>query len=121
MVPTHGQPFPLRPDVDQPVEVAQRGQRLALLVRRHERLGDHVLVEQRHQRHPHARQAADLGGVDAAGVDHDVGGDGTLLGAHPAHPSAIQRDAVTRAPVTIRQPARSAPPARARQRREGSM
>ena len=42
-------------------------------------------MRERHDRHAHARHAADLRGEHAAGVDHDLGLDRAPLGLHAAH------------------------------------
>ena len=121
MVATHGEALPLGPHVDQPVEVPQGGQRLALLVRPHERLCDHVLVQQRHDRHPDTRQPADFGGVNSPAFTTTSAAIAPSSVRTPRTRPRSTTMPVTRVPVITWQPRRTAPSARARQRRDGSM
>jgi hypothetical protein len=67
-----------------------------------ERLGDEVLVGERHHRHPDSGHPPELGRVHAAGVDDDLGLDSTngfAVGArrlrpHARHPPALHIDAL---------------------------
>ena len=107
LVAAHDQAFDLLPVVDEQVRVAQRRQRAG--PGGEERLGDDVLVRHRHDRHPDADEAGDLGGEHAAAVDHHLALDVAAVGAHPRHPAPVSVViAVTRVRCAI-----LAPPARA--------
>ena len=78
-----------------------------------DRVAEEVLVRHRDDRHGHARQAADLGRVHAAGVDDDLGGDrvalARVLDGDAGHPSTLDvdpDDAMVLADVDARRRAR---------------
>jgi len=90
LVAAHDQAADLGAEVDQPVGVAQRGQRLQ---RRVERLGDQELVPVGDDRHLGADHPPDLRRVHAAGVHDDVGANRALVGDHLVHAAVAKVDA----------------------------
>ena len=92
LVAAHHQAAALLAEVDQQVGVAQRRQ-MFVAAALAKRLRDDVLVRHRDDRDAHARHAADLGAVHAAGVDDDLGLDVAALGSHAAHAAVGDVDA----------------------------
>ena len=74
-----------------------------------------VLVDERRDRHARAHHRADLAGPHARGVDHELGGDASLVGDDAGDRAVRDRSMpVTRTPVSMATPI-------ARARRASSM
>ena len=71
-------------------------------------LGDQILVLDRAGRHFAARHARHVARPDAGGHDHDLAGDGALVGEHALDASPVSLG-VTRTFSTMRTPLERAP------------